>query len=660
LDPPLFRAGVVRDILGRGVPGVEIIVSPLGRRAPDSPGIIQTDGNGRFSLEGLEPGNYLLAVHKPGYNILIAQAHSRLLSLLQLRLRPEHPGVGTPESTGADAMDWVLRLPRTDILKEEKQPVPGQVFSEGERASGSEGGIIGAAYAAFSEGELPVSGDVSQWYSSTLQGVGAGPDAPESTGRSTALQVGGGLLGRGTWEVRGLSQNRTTGGGVSSAGGSEEDQAANRLRLAMHYSVTPEDSLRVRARFDRDRFHSDGASEEIIHSRQEVRTLGYEANWSRRMGEQSGLEIELGYLQAQAHLPGNPDLGTVAGEEKGELEDWRWNAGAGYQVQLSPEHRLSAAARTRLYRSDQREAGWIQTPIRSDLFMLETGNKGWTVSLSSEDSWRISEPVSLILGLDTHVSQSLDRTVILVPRLGARSEGDRHAFQGWVLLRTDSLGYLDGGGAAGPGREGTDSSPLGYRAEVLRRFPGNLVVRGHLERNPLGAAVLGQPWLSDASNLETLLVADPGAWSREVGFFVSKNLRGVEGSVESNHGRVVGKVAGVLSEAPVRVLEEGGVRYLAFRATASVEWTDTQVRLDYLRLAEMDSYEAVQSGACSSRVDLTVLQPIPLVSNRGAGSWRVLFGYQALTRDRGAGPEVLEASEPERIQRFSGGVGVSF
>jgi hypothetical protein len=62
----------------------------------------------------------------------------------------------------------------------------------------------------------------------------------------------------------------------------------------------------------------------------------------------------------------------------------------------------------------------------------------------------------------------------------------------------------------------------------------------------------------------------------------------------------------------------------------------------------------------SSRVDLVVLQPIPFVSNRGAGSWRILFGFQSLSRDLGSGADSPDNPSPEKINRFSGGVGVSF
>jgi hypothetical protein len=88
--------------------------------------------------------------------------------------------------------------------------------------------------------------------------------------------------------------------------------------------------------------------------------------------------------------------------------------------------------------------------------------------------------------------------------------------------------------------------------------------------------------------------------------------------------------------------------------------TDTQVRLDYTRLAGTEVDETAGTTLSTSRVDLVILQPIPFVSNRGAGAWRILFGFQSLSRGPVSGTETLENVMPEKINRFSGGVGVSF
>ncbi|MCI0409610.1 MAG: TonB-dependent receptor [Acidobacteria bacterium] len=598
-----------------------------------------------------------MALNKPGYPVRLAQANSRLLSLLQIQLGPDvNPALG--ENSSSDSMDWVLRLPRTDILKEEDPQVPEPFVSHD--GGGGKTGFTGSGSPpiALETGRLPVSGEVNQWYTSSLAGMGGSPQAPGSSGRATTVQVAGDLLGRGDWEVRGLAESLSTEG--AALGGFVSDQGANRLRVAMRYKVSPEDSVQVQARFDRDSYRADGESEAFAPSSQAVRTLGYQANWTRNLGKDSGLQVATGFIHAQASVPWDVEAGSGSGERGDELRDWHWNAQAGYRLQLPRAHRLSLAARTRVYNYDQRDAGWILAPIRPDLSMLDSGQRGWGLSLSGEDTWQLSQPVSLILGLDTHVSEGMDRNVILVPRIGARKQGEQSTLQGWVLVRTDNLGS-DSRQGGFIGRGATESETLGFRAEILQRFQGNWVVGGHVERNPLGAsAILSQPGISDPSTPEVMLITDPSAWSQEAGFSVSKSLKGVEGSLESDHGRVVGRMAGGLTEAPVLVLEEGGVRYLAVKVTANVQKTDTQVRLDYTHLTETEVDETAGTALSASRVDVVILQPIPFVSNRGAGAWRILLGFQSLSRGPGSGTEPLENAMPEKINRFSGGVGVSF
>ena len=649
---------MVQDSAGHGLPGVEIAVFSLGTQASNPLAILLTDDHGRFSLEGIGLGSFFLALNKPGYPIRLAQANSRFLSLLQIRLGPELKRE-SGESTPGDSMDWVLRLPRTDILKEEEPQVPVPVSRDG--GAGKTFKDPGSSPAPMEPGRLPVSGDVSQWYTASLAGVGGNPEAPESSGRATTIQVAGDFLGRGEWEVRGLSESLSTEGAGAALGGLGSDQGANRLRIAMRYDVSPEDSVRVQARFDRDSYRSDGEPAAPVPSNQAVRTLGYMANWTRAIGNESGLEVATGFVHAQASVPWETDAGSGLGERGDELRDWRWNAQAGYRLHLPRAHRLTLAARTHIYNLDQHEAGWILTPVRSDLSGLDSGQRGWGLSLSGEDSWQLSEPVSLILGLDTHISEGIDRNVILVPRVGARKQGDQSTLQGWVLVRTDNLGTIESRQDESLGRGAAESETLGFRAEILRRFQGNWVMTGHVERNPLGAsAILGQPGIADPSTPEVMLITDPSAWSQEAGFSISKSLKGVEGSLESDHGRVVGRLAGGLTEAPVLVLEDGGVRYLAVKVTASVQKTDTRVRLDYTRLEGTEFEDSSRAMLSSSRVDLVILQPIPFVSNRGAGSWRILFGFQSLSRDLGSGADSPSNPSPEKINRFSGGVGVSF
>ena len=623
-----------------------------------------TDQRGRFNLQDLNPGSYLLALNKPGYQIQFARVDSRLLALLQIRLTRDVSILGAARSTDPDSMDWVLRLPRSDVLKEERPAatMPSDLQLGEGREPPVAGSVPGGVVAELGAGRMPVSADVSQWYGSTLSGVAGNPGAPESTERTTALRVSGDILGRGNWEMRGVAQSRSlnsNGNDALAIGGEARDLGASRLRLAMHYDLSADDSVQVQARFDRDHFRSEGGLPVAAPPNQEVRTVGYQANWTRRMGEGNGLDLAMGFLEAQARIPEVPLEGGEVTPGADEFNDWHWNAGAGYQIQLPKEHRLSLLARSRIYNSEQREEGWILAPIRCDLSMLEAGQRGWSLSFLVEDSWKVSQPVSLLLGLETHLVESLERTVILVPRVGARREGASSSMQGWILVRANSSGVQDNG--ASTGSQGAESGPLGYHAEILRRFAGEWVLRGHVERNPLGAEeIAGRTGSTNPSSLETILLVDPSAWSRELGLAVSKNLRGIEGSLESDHGRIVGRMANALSDAPVQALEDGTVRYLALRATANVLKTNTQFRLNYTRLAGPDLSIAPAISSRASRVDLVVLQPISFVSNRGAGSWRVLFGYQGSSREALLNAAGAEPTVPEKIHRFSGGVGVSF
>ena len=636
---------MVQDALGRGISGVEILVVALGDPAA-SPSTLISDERGRFSLESLGPGNFLLALNKPGYAIRFAQANSHLLSLLRIRLSVDDSIRAGSDS--AASMDWVLRLPRSDVLKEEAPSVAVQGAEQPEEAAASR------STAALSVA-LPVRTELNQWYTSSLSSAGD-PQSPGSTGRSTHVQVRGDLPGKGDWEVRGLSESVNT-EGQNPIGRYGLDQGANRLRLAMRYSLSPSDSLQVQARFDRDSLHSDNEMDAASPANQAVRTLGYRASWVRSLGEDSRLDVAMGFLDSRARVPG-PFEPSGAQNPDDELRDWNWNAHAGYSFQLPGEHHLNLAARTRFYNYDQADTGWILAPLRGEITMLDLGQRGWAVTLSGEDSWRLTKPMSLILGLDTHYSAYGDRSLFIVPKVGARREVDRSMIQGWVMFRSESSGPSETSEVASSGPSGSEA--VGFRAEVLQRLPGEWVLGGHVERNPAGNALLDDQAVAGISRGEGMVMTDATSWSQEAGMSVSKSIKGIRGSLESDQGWIVGRVAGGIEETPVLVLEQGGIRYLALKINASVEKTDTQVRLGYTRLAG-DGAEADEGSAASaSRIDVTVFQPIPFVSNRGAGSWRVLLGYQSLSALPGVAAEVEPGAPPERVHRFSGGLGVTF
>jgi len=115
-----------------------------------------------------------------------------------------------------------------------------------------------------------------------------------------------------------------------------------------------------------------------------------------------------------------------------------------------------------------------------------------------------------------------------------------------------------------------------------------------------------------------------------------------------------------MSDAPVRAFEDGEVRYVSVTAKASLQKTDTRVSVDFMQMEEMARSAPSGTPSRASRMDLVVFQPLAFVSERGLGSWRVLFGYQTVSRDALRGAQPSESEPLERVHRFSGGVGVSF
>ena len=662
-DSPAW-SGSVLDLVGVGIPGVEILAYPAGQDSSGlPPGIFRSDDRGRFRLSGLTPGRHFLALNKPGYQVLLAQVNTRWISRLTLTLIPGGPGILPPYGAPVNSMDWVLRAPRTDLLKEIRGGMPEAAASKGPERSVPGQDLPGPILTGSpSSDRLPFNGEVEQWFTTDPSFAWGGADTATSSGRTTVVRFDGGLLGRGNWKVGGILGTLSTGEGQVSSAGGERDEGAGRLRVAMDYELSPEDSIRFQARYDRDSFRSGSPADRLTPAEQEVRTLGYQAGWIRKMEQGGGLEMNMGFVQALGRTPGDfPGPDPLPGSERDSLlQDRLWNAGALYGFIVSPEHRVLVRARTRFYRYEQRNDGWVLAPVHPDLSSQEAGERGWSVSISGEDAWKISDPFSLTLGLDYHRAGSPEVFSVFVPRLGARREGKRSLIQGQILLRLETPAAVYGDSPAA-GSASSGESSLGYRAEILQRLGGSWVVAGHAERNPL-ISDEGNGWLDPGGLTDPagLLLADPDSMTEEIGIQVTRRLKGLEGTLGTDQGRVRGRVAARLDGAPIRLLGEGDVHYVTLKASASVPRTDTEVRFNYRVLDHLETSPGSVETGQAARIDLTVLQQIPLLAKRLPADWRLLLAYQTLTWDAAESEEALMGPSTEKVRRLSGGVGVKF
>jgi hypothetical protein len=650
-------SGAVLDPLGAGIAGVEVLVFSAEGESRESPAeIFKTDRSGRFRLSGLNPGRYILALNKPGYQILLAQVHTRWISKLALTLIPRRDIPAAP--IGNDSMDWILRAPRSDLLKQIGREVPGPSAESGALPGGPPVSASSPRVAAL--GSLPFNADVEQWYTTSPGFSGRSSEGGGASGRTTALRFDGDLLGHGSWQVDGVLGVLTTGGGQETG----RDEGADRLRLGLDYRVGEADSVRVRARYDRDSYRQEASSLGALapaSADQEVRTMGYRADWLRDLEEGKGLEMNVGFLQAQGRYPlSTGEAAPVSDSEEG-IQDRRWDAGARYGFNVSPEHRVSVRAQTRLYRYGLRDEGWVLVPFQMERFRPEGADRGWVLSFSGEDAWRISNPLSVSIGLDYQRSRGGWPVSAVIPRLGARREGDRVVVQGQILFRMESSSSSDAAGNSAAEATGGDPTSLGYRAEILQRVGESWTIAGHAERNP-SYDDMERGWSNPQGPADPgeLLLTDPSSWVEEVGLKVTKRLRGVEGTLGTDSGRVRGRLSARLDGAPILFLVDGEVHYLTLRASALVTKTDTEVRLDYRRLDGLEISAPSGDLYQASRVDLSFLQQVPLAGKRIPADWRVLLAFQTLSRE---GVESVQAGGepwPERIHRISGGLGVKF
>lgn len=168
-DARPLLTGVAVDALGRGVPGVDIVLSSQEGGLGAAQHTVRSDENGRFIVGGLTPGAYRVVAIKGGYSILVGKIDTLLRDSLELVLRPSGQA-GPPGSQPVDA-SWILRLAARDRLESirhavatageseaRRQIFDGPVMIEYQTTQSQGDGLDYGGLSATIAGELPVAG----------------------------------------------------------------------------------------------------------------------------------------------------------------------------------------------------------------------------------------------------------------------------------------------------------------------------------------------------------------------------------------------------------------------------------------------------------------------------------------------------------------------
>jgi hypothetical protein len=646
-------AGQVVDERGEGVPDATIFVTRLGRArhlaevsarlramtpaAEASDGVVKSGRDGTFSVE-VAPGRYSVAVFKIGYSVALAEVNLVTRNPLQVLIREEAPTAATEKAAAKreGGLDWILRRSDGDELHELRAGLEGT--SHGDAARAGHGVRM-----------PPVNGELRQDFSGSdlLGGEAAGPG--DASGRTTRLELRGAAGEEGFWRFAGHTGR--TSAAPAAGGAARQDGTSSGVGGAFDYRLGPGDDLKTGVRYATSRyvFHSGDATDDID---QQQTQAALNTRWDKSLGDGAGVFVVGSYQEAAVLQP----AGDQGAGEAGRLVDRSVGAAAGLAFR-SDDHEVGMALRVHTYRYDLADGGALLYRADWTAVPFEQGTEGSAVTFSGGDGWRVADHHVLNYGIGYHNDFS-SGTSYVVPRVGMTStltDGGDLVVRSAVMYRVED-GRVPA--QAIPSSDAGDLRPqsarLGYEIGVTRRPEDRLQFAATLSYRPFQEGIDGQ----DAPKDEMLILSDATAGRHEMEFEVERSLGLVRGVFTGSIGRVQGRLSPVLNEGPVMELQTGQAHYLLTGLRATIQPTDTEVRIDYRRVeSEAESRDPGRPASLDyRRLDLAVLQDLP-ISPFASSRWRVMMIYQGLLLDSA---DASAWAGPWAASRVSGGVEVSF
>ncbi|MGH9750015.1 MAG: hypothetical protein ACRD6R_08845 [Candidatus Polarisedimenticolia bacterium] len=675
-------SGMVLDREGTGLDEVSVFLSPFlrtslpgielasGRAAPAIPApilVVRTGQDGAFSVM-VPSGRYRVAAFKPGFDIALTEINVAARGVLELRLR-ESRATLRPDAGdgGAPDLDWILRRPKDDVLREMAAEVPGAPPGETPVAAAESGPPPGVPTRHRLAARLlrlaaPVDGELA-WLLDT-RGPFDGEADGSPSGRTASLALRGPIGEAAAWSFDGTSGRSSV--GLDGAEGGWQGRRSERLAMSLDWRLSPRDALRAGVEYGTVRYAVEpgGIAEEGEAQQQTLVSLT--SRWDRSFEDGAALYVDGAWLTTGLVAPVLQATGETV-DASGGLRDSAVRARAGVLL-TRQDHALDFGLRAAVYRNDLRGRGIVLGGPGATA--VEPGESGGALLIYGRDDWRVTGPCVVNVGLGYH-SNPARQVGYLLPSVGLTWEPDGPAgmrLRSILLMRLNDplAGDLEPATTAGTHAAGR----LGYLLGVEGLLPGATAVAATISYLPLSDAdrfdrddgpgsVPGGGPAPAAESLagDPLVLTDGAAGRHELALEMRRSFGGLHGRLSGSVGRVSGNLAPALFEAPAQVLLPGEARYYLTRLQALYGPTETEVRVDVRRVTG----EAEGPGGIAPldyrQLDLVVAQDLPWAMLPSA-RLRLLMAYQGLAY--ASDSSTAAASGPVNTSRLTGGVAIRF
>jgi hypothetical protein len=637
-DPGVL-SGTVRDSVGNLLEDVEVLLA--GRKTVVKPlATVSSDADGRFAIRHLAPGSYRIAALKAGYLTYVGVVNTRLESWIDVILQPIPEGMEAAGKPIPPQGTWVLRLPERSVLRETRaDPAPREATPQPAKRRNDS-----------------LQLQVDQMFAVRSHFQGGDADAPAAEGSETRLSVASQLGDRGNIRVQGrhesLDSSRRSGQAGSSA-----SQDASALNMAFSYDPTLDTRLMVRAFYtERDLQWSADLTDPASAQRHGNRSWGYDARWSKQFDEISRLAVSMNYRDSTAELsalagatPWRTLDSTVSALER--LNSRTMGGTGSYERLAARRHRLEITFRARL----------LESPLETWRSPTSVGARGFSFELDGQDSWRVSQGVSLVYGLGYRHALTSRDTSLIISRAGAvwtdeklvlRLLFSHHAVANW---QTDALDPQL--------RPYRPASGIGYEAQLELPLDYGLRIVASTSHSPILADFFGYDGGELRPGAAPIYLTDGNVKVGKQRLAVVHDSNRTRTYFELTLGDARGTLAAVMPyDVLFQDLDQSDLDYTSGRLGVRVVPSGTDVLFEYRQVDESPTEGASAAGSQQTALELRLMQD--LMRLRSLGYWRLLMAARMARIDVEEEAERLPGSDTMLLgalsHRLSAGVSVEF
>ncbi len=651
--------GVVKDSVGRILPGVDIFISPdnfnnIVFRA-------RTNQEGKYFLKNISPGTYKIAAAKKGYQTNIKDVNVQDKKSSDMTLKPlANTLEGDWKEKFPARLDWIRRIPKKDILKELEASVVNNNSKDKSKDNNHQS--FDETHTMNDVLSLPFSVELKQIISRELNGEES-LLANDKTNK-TSFSLYGNLGDDGRFRVEAL-KNKWKESFLNDIQADLFERKSESLGIAGQYDFGEGGRLGFSTFYEKDQLNIRNENfTDAISSYGSQKGWGYSARWEKNIA--SDIRFDVNLTHAGSEFKGTPKLVEIQENinEMMTVENQIIQAAGKFQANLFDHHKINVGVKTH-YHNYSSDSSRIFPFYNRDLYYF-TGPEegGYHISLYGKDSWMVLKAVTISYGVQYYHFFYSEGIQVISPVFEIEYKGKSgstvKAEISYSINNNFNEGRLYEDVMSNAHRSSGAEKNLSCKAEVEKKLGEGGSIKANISYIPLLLLNADQDSLGMIWGDSFLYMTNGNASSLSAGAFFEKEFSFLNGGVGLNYGTVEGTFSSLLpDDLPLQIFRQGDLDYILAILKGSSKKTNTEISMQLRKVRDQSGHQelANHSAVEYSLISFQFSQKVPVFNAKGV-ILRAILEYDDTLNGNELNDNIERSLLPYR--RASGGFQLTF